>query len=360
MKRTCVIHLLPPYIAIPPNYYGGTERVAYVLFKKLHEIRDHITSIEFLPILIGKISDNIDRNLRKYAINVNALIPNTNNLNIHMYMFNLNRVVNIIEKEFGCDHVLLHNHIIQRNSWIHLIRVRYRSLTTLHYDPPLLTHLGLHIVLPKKMLFVAISLNQYLRLKPVLGSSLITYVHNGLELQECPFSKSKGDYFIFVAALTPSKGAHIAAQLANKLKFRLVIVGPLRDKQYFEKFIKPQLGRYVEYLGEVEETKKRELLTRARALLFPVLREEFFGLNVIEALACGTPVIAFSRGAMQELILHGKVGFLAHSFQEFAKFIKDVDKLDPRECREYALRRFSAESMAFRYVKLYELISKTL
>jgi len=142
------------------------------------------------------------------------------------------------------------------------------------------------------------------------------------------------------------------------LQFRLLIAGPLRDKEYFERFIKPQLGKYVEYLGEVEERKKRELLARARAMLFPVLREEFFGLNVIEALACGTPVIALSKGAMSELILHGKVGFLAHSLQEFAKFIKEVDKLDPEYCRAYALQRHSAESMAFRYMKLYRLISK--
>jgi len=356
MRITCIIHLLPPYISIPPNYYGGTERVAYILFKKLHEIRNKI-SIEFLPLLIGKISENIDKNLRKYAIDINSIIPNADKLNIYTYMFSLSKVVDIVGKEFGCDHVLLHNQIIQRNSWIHLIRVNYRSLTTLHYDPPLLTRLGLRIVLPKKISFVAISLNQYLRLKPVLGSNLITHVYNGLELQEYPFSKFKDEYFIFVAALTPSKGAHIAAQLANKLKIRLLIVGPLRDKEYFEKLIKPQLGKYVEYVGEVEEKKKRELLARARALLFPVLREEFFGLNVIEALASGTPVIAFNRGAMPELILHGKVGFLAHSLHEFAKFINEIEKLDPRECREYALQKFSAEAMALRYVKLYELIS---
>jgi len=349
-----IIHLLPPYIPVPPNYYGGTERVAYTLFKKLHEIRHSKDYSNFLPILIGRISTSYDKHLSKYTINIDDLIPNADKLNIHVFMFHLlNKVIRTVKREFGFDQMLIHNHVIQRNSWIHLAYAKYKSLTTLHYDPPLLVRFRLRTILPKNTLFVAISQNQYLRLKPIFGSNLIAYVHNGLELYEYPFSRFKDDYFIFVGALTPSKGAHIAAWLANKMLFRLLIIGPLRDKEYFERFIKPQLGKYVEYLGEVEERKKRELLARARAMLFPVLREEFFGLNVIEALACGTPVIAFSRGAMPELILHGKVGFLAQSLLEFAKFIKEVDRLDPRACRGYALRRFSAENMALRYMKLY-------
>ncbi|PLJ78171.1 glycosyltransferase family protein [Infirmifilum sp. SLHALR2] len=197
MKTIGIVHLLPPYIPVPPHYYGGTERVAYALFKKLHEIR-HSEDYPILPILIGKISTSIDKHLSEYIINIDDLIPDADKLNIHVFMFHILGKVEAIKREFCMDRILIHNHVIQRDSWIHLAYTKYKSLSTLHYDPPLLAHFRLRIILPKNTLFGAISQNQYLRLKSILGPNLIAYVHNGLELREYPFSRSKDDYFISI------------------------------------------------------------------------------------------------------------------------------------------------------------------
>jgi glycosyltransferase involved in cell wall biosynthesis len=210
-------------------------------------------------------------------------------------------------------------------------------------------------MLPKAMFggrLIAISKTQYQRLKRSLGSALYAYIHNGIPVEEFPFCRNKEDYFISINAITPNKGIHNAVLLARKLKVRLLLVGPVRDHEYY-KLLTKYFGKEVCMLGEVSEDEKERLLCKARALLFPVEREEPFGLNVVEAMACGTPVLAFNKGAVQEIVRHGVTGFLGSSIEELARYVKRLDELDPVTIREFAWR-FSHKTMALKYAIMYK------
>lgn len=349
-----IVHVLHPEIPVPPQYYGGTERVAWNLFLEQYKLCKRQFS-SFLPSMFANSNLSSGHELNNFVFNV-ANLGRNYILRDHVYMLRINSLISKVEKHLGLEDIVIHNHVIQRNSWIWLmISSRDRKvLTTLHYDPPIIVRAKLRVPPLKNLHFVAISRNQYIRLRACFGRSLISYVYNGIPVNEYPFSKNKEDYFITLGAITFHKGTHIAIQVAKRLRLKLLIVGPIRDSRYFNNFIKPHLSRNIRYLGEVDERRKRELLSKARALIFPVLREEFFGLVAIEALACGTPVIAFARGALPEIITDGETGFLARSGEELYQKVKLLDRIDPIKCRRVSLSRFDSRVMTLNYFKLYQ------
>ena len=129
--------------------------------------------------------------------------------------------------------------------------------------------------------------------------------------------------------------------------------------KYFEKEIKPRLRGNIKYIGEVSERKKSKILGEAQALLFPILWEEPFGLVVVEAMACGTPVIAFNRGSMKELIKDGKTGFLVKNINEMVEAIKKIDLIKPQDCRKWVEEKFSIKRMTDDYEKIYKKLLTT-
>jgi len=135
-----------------------------------------------------------------------------------------------------------------------------------------------------------------------------------------------------------------------------VIAGPVADKAYFEEHIKPYLGADITYLGEISENEKRRLLCKAKALIYPVQYEEFFGLILAEALAAGTPVIGFARGSVAEIVEDGITGFLVKDLDEVVYAMNRIEAINPVNCRRRAEERFSAERM----FKNYELVYKQL
>jgi glycosyltransferase involved in cell wall biosynthesis len=148
-----------------------------------------------------------------------------------------------------------------------------------------------------------------------------------------------------------------AIEAARRARRRLVIAGIVHDQAYFDERVKPAIdGDKVIYRGAVGGAERGRVLGRARVLLHLVSFDEPFGLSVIEALACGTPVIAFRRGAMPELIDHGVTGFLVDTVEEAAACIERVSELDRRACRAAAEQRFSVDRMADEYVRLYRRI----
>ena len=221
------------------------------------------------------------------------------------------------------------------------------TLLTLHADPSA-------EVAGFKVPMVAISETQRARLER-RGIKPVAVVYNGIDVEKYPFSAEKEDFYLYLGRIDGSKGVHIAIQAARRAGEKLIIIGPVADGEYFRRFVEPYIdGVNIKYLGEVEFGVKVEYLARAKALLYPVQYEEFFGIVMVEALATGTPVIGFARGSVTEIVRHGLTGFLVRDIDEMTEAIKLVDSLDRRECRRDIERRFSSRTMAERYERLYK------
>jgi glycosyltransferase involved in cell wall biosynthesis len=201
---------------------------------------------------------------------------------------------------------------------------------------------------------VSLSMNQR-RPKPDLP--WLANCPNALDLSLYPGKPHTGDYLLFLGRLSPDKGCHRAIAVAMERELPLKIAGKMqeaKEREYFEEFVEPHLGIHgIEYLGEVSHGTKVELLQDARVTLFPIDWEEPFGLVMIESMACGTPVIATNRGAVPEVIEHGRSGIIVDSYREMAAALEQADALDPLECRRYVEERFSPERMVDDYVRAY-------
>src|SRR4051794_18090995 len=201
---------------------------------------------------------------------------------------------------------------------------------------------------------ISISLNQR-RPRPELNWA--GNCPNALDLQLYPCKPHRGDYLLFLGRMSPDKGAHRAIAVAMETGLPLKLAGKLQDakeKLYFDELVEPHLVGGIEYLGEVSHGQKVELLQNARATLFPIEWEEPFGLVMIEAMACGTPVIATRWGAVPEVIEDGRSGIIVDRYTQMADALDRADALDPLELRRYVEEEFSPERMVRDYVAAYE------
>jgi glycosyltransferase involved in cell wall biosynthesis len=185
-------------------------------------------------------------------------------------------------------------------------------------------------------------------------------VYNGIDEQLFPFEEMPQEYLLSFGRIHPDKGTHLAIQIARKLNMQLLICGLIQDHAYFTEKIEPYLnGTSVIYKGNVGPQERSKLLGNAEALLHPVQFDEPFGLSVVEAMMCGTPVIAFKRGAMKELIQDGKTGFLVNTVEEAVTATRKIKFINRYDCRRYALANFSQETMVDHYIAVYKSILST-
>ena len=180
-------------------------------------------------------------------------------------------------------------------------------------------------------------------------------IHHGIRLEDFPFDADGGDALLFFGRIHPDKGAADAIEAARATGNRLVMAGIVQDEGYHAREVAPHVdGDAVTYLGPVGGELRTRTLGEARALLHLIGFDEPFGLSVVEAMACGTPVIAYDRGSMRELIEDGVTGFLVDSLDEAIAAIGRVGEIDRAACRARVARHFSVERMAERYLALYE------
>jgi glycosyltransferase involved in cell wall biosynthesis len=181
-------------------------------------------------------------------------------------------------------------------------------------------------------------------------------VYNGLNADQFEFNDTPDDYLLYFGRIHHDKGAAEAIEIAKKSRKKLLIAGLIQDENYFNEKIKPQLGPGVEYIGNAEPAERNALLRNAYALLHPINFNEPFGMSVAEAMLCGTPVIAFNRGSMPELIKNEKTGFLVDNIDEAVEAVNQVKNIKRRDCREWSKSQFSCDKMVGDYLRLYETI----
>jgi len=182
-------------------------------------------------------------------------------------------------------------------------------------------------------------------------------VYNGINTREFTFCSESKDYLLFFGRIHPEKGTSESIQIAKQSGRKLIISGLIQHQEYFDNKIKPFINDDdIVYVGNSGPKERDTLLGEAYALLHPISFEEPFGLSVAESMICGTPVVAFNRGSMPELILDGKTGFLVNSVGEAAEAVKNIRSIDRKHCRTWALSKFTLEKMIEGYLEVYKNI----
>jgi len=185
----------------------------------------------------------------------------------------------------------------------------------------------------------------------------IATIHHGINLEQFTFWQEKGDYLLFFGRIHADKGVCDAIEVARKTGKRLVIAGIVQDEVYFREQVEPFIdGTMVEYIGSVGPEKRQQVLGGALAMLHLIHFDEPFGLSVVESMACGTPVIAFGKGSMPEIIRDGSTGFIVDSVDAAVQAVSRIGSLDRRVCRDEVEQRFTNQRMAQEYVEVYNKI----
>ena len=338
-----IAQVAPLIESVPPRAYGGTERVVHYLTEALvqmgHDVTlfasgDSHTSARLVPI--------VDRALRLNPARPNPVIWHT---------LMVDRVREL------CDTFdVIHFHI----DTVHLpvaVHCKTPSLTTLHgrLDLPDLKPLFQRF---RRHPLVSISDNQR---TPLPWANWLATVHHGLPLHLYDFHPQPQDYFAFVGRISPEKRCDRAIEIAIACDTPIRIAAKVdnADRDYWEQKIEPMLDHpLVTFIGEIGDADKNDFIGNARALLTPIDWPEPFGLVIIEALACGTPVIAYGHGSVPELLDDGETGFIVHDQAQAIAAARAVGRLDRRACRATFERRFAAPVMAGQYVRHYRALAE--
>lgn len=185
----------------------------------------------------------------------------------------------------------------------------------------------------------------------------IKTIYHGIDLGQFEFYPEAEDYLLYFGRIHPDKGTKEAIEIAKGSGRKLILAGIIQDKAYYQQHVEPFLNDSdVVYVGSVGPTERNRLLGQASALLHPIHFNEPFGLSIIEAMACGTPVIAFNRGSMPELIEHGKNGFLVDTVAEAVAHVTEIKHIKRADCRHHIEQYFTVERMAQEYIQVYQTI----
>ncbi len=350
MKKLRIIQIAPVEEPVPPKKYGGTELVVANLIKGLlkngHQVTllasgDSATKARLVPIFKKSIrqdpqigQDKQKRDAAKYL-----------------------GAAKIVEYLQNNQFDLIHNHLGWRLlPFLPLLKAPV--VTTLH-GPLDVEYQQFVYGRFAQANYVSISNNQRRGL-PSLNFQGTVY--NGIETDRFVYNSRPGKYLAFLGRMSPEKGPVEAIRAAKKAGLPLVMAAKvdLVDREYYTKKVKPLIdGRQIKFIGEVGHAGKVKLLKDAIALLALIQWEEPFGLFMVEALACGTPVIATRRGSVPELIADKKTGFIVGNIAQAAAAVKKLDKISRSDCRQEAVGRFSVAAMTAGYEEVYRKILKT-
>jgi glycosyltransferase involved in cell wall biosynthesis len=341
--RYRVALLAPPWIPVPPPGYGGIELVLSLLGDGLVR-RGHDVTLFAPP---GSRS----------AADVREVLPDRHDDEIQSSIHEADHVARVFAAldeaaGDGRPYDVLHDHS-GFTAVAMADRIRVPVVHTLH-GPFTDDTIPFYLRHGAKAHLVAISRTQ--RDSAPDGVRIAGVVPNPIDVGDWPFRPDKDDYLLWMGRLTPVKGPHRAIEAAIAAGARLVVAGPVqaRDEEFFHDAVEPHVdGDQVSYVGEVRGERKAELYAGARALLMPIRWSEPFGLVMIEALACGTPVISFAEGAACEIVEPGVNGYLVADEAGMAAAVGELPAISPQACRDSVARRFAVDTVVAGYESVY-------
>jgi glycosyltransferase involved in cell wall biosynthesis len=330
-----VAQIAPPWIPVPPVTYGGTELMVANLIRGLQE-----RGVEVWLFSAGDSSLPVPQ----YGHFIKSFWPPdkfSENLHLSHAFAHLRQQPPLV----------IHSHL-ENAAGFWALAPAAPLVITIH--TPLFPMKRDYLLSFPKAHLVTVSSFQKRQLAEHPRLHLIPH---GLDLADYPFQAAKEDFLLFLGRIYPDKGLHTAIRLARESGMRLVIAGPVfePDRPYFDEQIRGHLdGDRIVYLGPADHARKVDLMKRAQALVLPLEVDETFGLAMIEAMACGTPVLAYDRGAVPEVVAKDETGFAVHTYGELRDCLPRLAALDPHRCREHVARHFSRETMVAAYLRLYE------
>jgi glycosyltransferase involved in cell wall biosynthesis len=332
-----IAQIAPLQVAVPPRNYGGTERVIANLVEALVQLGHDVT-------LFASGDSRTSAELVPYAPEAFNFDPTIEACAFHVAM-----LADIYRQADRFD--VLHSHL----DYLTLPFIRWTTtptVLTLHgrLDPP---HQQQVFRAFPDVNYVSISKSQQSFIPHL---NWVGTVHHSVDVGSFPFKATPGDYLAFVGRISPEKGPEHAIAIAKRAGIPLKIAAKIdpAEKRYYNEVVKPLLDDpLIEYLGPVDERRKRALLADALALLLPIHWDEPFGMVFIEALACGTPVLTCPRGSVPELLRDGVTGYARCEDDELVQAARRVHLISREGCRAYARRRFDIHRLALEYVNIY-------
>ncbi len=339
----------PPWFKIPPEGYGGIEVVIYLLVEGLidngHEVSlctvaESSTRASILKVFDDEMKDYLDA-------------PPSSFLNI------------VLTHSLACymqmgrgDYDIIHDHTWKEGLLaaavidtpvVHTVHGPFDEENERFYRL-FRHHKGIH--------FVTIS-DFHQSCLP--GLNYAGTVYNGILFDRYPYSEEKEDFFFYIGRFNEEKAPHLACEVAKQLGAKLVLAGKVHEEEersYFDQYIMPYLSSDIQFIGELGHWSKDKmrLFSKAKGYLYPIRWQEPFGITMAEAMACGTPVVTFKRGAAPEIVEHGVTGFVVETMDEFIEAAQHVGEIEPQKCRERVERMFTAQTMVEGYERVYKRV----
>jgi glycosyltransferase involved in cell wall biosynthesis len=335
--RLRIAVVAPPWFAVPPDGYGGIEAVVAGLADGLVDRGHDVTLIGAGPP--GTRARYIPVYDEPQSQRIGEAIPEV------VHAAATARLLADLDVDVVHDHTLAGP----------LTACSRRAPTVVTAHGCVTGEPGRYLrELGKAVGLVAISQAQRLRAPDL---SWVGRVHNAVDVESFPVGAGSDGYLLFLGRLSPDKGAHLAIEVARRVGMPIVLAGKVTEPtetRYFEEAIRPRLGPQVCFVGAADADFKRELFGGATALLFPISWEEPFGLVMVEAMACGTPVVALDRGSVPEVVVDGLTGFVVSDPDGLAAAVRKVGQLDRSACRRHVAEHFDMPGMVDGYEAIFD------
>jgi len=343
-RKLKIAQLSTPFFDVPPETYGGTELVVSNLTEELVKRGHRVT---LFATGTSKTKAHLEYVFKKalgpgkpksLLSSLAEKLPWTQALPSFYHA--------ILPFEKADQFDIIHNHFHYYGLFFSSL-VKTPTLTTYHGDLSTAEECTIEKLILEKYkesFWIAISESQRSHIKTKL--KFLKVIHHGVSIEKFPFSQRHQNYLAWLGRITKKKGILEAIKIAKITKTKLIIAGTVnpRDEEYFKKEIKPKIDKkIIFYIGSVNHPEKVKLLKNAKALLYPISWEEPFGLVMIEAMACGTPVIAFDRGSVREIIKDGKTGFIVKNTKEMVKAFKKIEEINRKDCQKHIERNFTVK-----------------